>query len=1171
MNYWIFQANLEHDLRKYLREGKDDTWLVSRYWQQMSEGDLIFFWLGGAPKIRGIYGWGTIAAAPKLGSDQGYSVKVRYHKRLNNHLPAQQLQKSSGLKELLIFRQPIGTNFMLSREQTQAIADLMLPEERPHVPPVPQELIDSIHAGDCVLFAGAGLSARAGVPTWDQFLSGLLTLARENQIVDPTGADSFAAALKEGERNAVADGLVHAFGDEREKFHQFLLKTFPAQQGISSAHELIRRIPFFAVLTTNYDALLEKAFPQYAEAGLYTPQDAEALLDALSQKRRFILKLYGFLQRPETLILAPIEYQEAVSSNVSFSKFVEGLFFSRTFFFLGLSLEGIQDFLSGFVFRGTIPRRHYALMAVSGTAWKAKADLLERRFNVRVIDYPVSKTYPEFETFLETLSRSVSPSLSVHEKSAGISGSNPGIRRIVLEDIGSFDRLELDFAKDQWKILLGDNGVGKSTVLKAIAAAIIGSDARSYAGRLVRAGKTRGRITIFTERNPHGYITDILTKDMLSDSEVISVPSRYMEAEGALALGFSPLRSVTWSASSGPQPIIQKGRPTADDLIPLLAGDADPRMDRLKQWIVNLDAADRSHQLNLRGHQARVSSLIFAPDGRTLISGSIDKTVRLWDAWTGQEMRKLVAHSGGVNAVAVSRDGTVIISGSFDQTLVCWDARDGRILRKFEGSLSQILAVSMSTSALVAVSGSEGGSIRLWDISTDKQSGRISDQSGSVWSVAISEDASIVIGAYEDGSIRVYDVSTGHELQRLTPSGHPVWSIALAADGRTLASGTENGSVIVWDIASGKRVHVLQSKGAGILSVAISDDGKIVAAGSQDGSVTVWDAGSSRELLSQQTQSGEVWSVALSSDGRTVAAGSDDKTIRLWSVPIGNASTQYQTIKRLFEVIAGLTDRKDIEYLRVTENFRVMVKVAEAPAGVPLELLSQGLTSLLGWVGYLCQRLRETAQDSSSDSLPTSGYALVLIDEIDAHMHPRWQQVMVQRLKQIFPNVQFIASTHSPLIAGGLEASEVVRFERDSSGFVRVTTPEHSLKGIGAAGLLTSDMFGLASHLDSETAEALDRKRQLTAKRLDPGLQPPEKTAIETELHQLEDLVKSVDTTKFIRDPLYLQFVEAMSRVQPASPEESIVLTPKERQQKAELAEQILRDLMKKEKKPAKK
>ncbi|HXO30850.1 MAG TPA: EVE domain-containing protein [Candidatus Acidoferrales bacterium] len=58
MNYWIFQSVTErYDLRETLQEGKEETWVISRYWQQMLPGDLVFFWLGGPPAIRGIYGW----------------------------------------------------------------------------------------------------------------------------------------------------------------------------------------------------------------------------------------------------------------------------------------------------------------------------------------------------------------------------------------------------------------------------------------------------------------------------------------------------------------------------------------------------------------------------------------------------------------------------------------------------------------------------------------------------------------------------------------------------------------------------------------------------------------------------------------------------------------------------------------------------------------------------------------------------------------------------------------------------------------------------------------------------------------------------------------------------------------------------------------------------------
>ena len=143
----------------------------------------------------------------------------------------------------------------------------------------------------------------------------------------------------------------------------------------------------------------------------------------------------------------------------------------------------------------------------------------------------------------------------------------------------------------------------------------------SYASRLVRSGKTKGRITLYTEHNPvSGFITEILTKDMASEAEIVSLPSRPMEAEGWLALGFSPLRVVTWASSTGPQPIIQKGRPTAEDLLPLISGETDPRMDRLKQWIVNLDSADKPQARILTGHRDRVSSRL--PSVRTVVRSS---------------------------------------------------------------------------------------------------------------------------------------------------------------------------------------------------------------------------------------------------------------------------------------------------------------------------------------------------------------------------------------------------------------------------------------------------------------------------------------------------------------------------------------------------------------------
>ena len=133
MNYWIFQSIPERqDLRVTLQEGKEDTRLASRYRQKMMPGDLVYFWLAGPDGIRGIYGWGTLLTSPYFNEQlQQFRVDVRYEKRLKQHLAAEKLKSTEKLNNLMIFRAPQATNFLLSKEEAHAIAELMSSDERP--------------------------------------------------------------------------------------------------------------------------------------------------------------------------------------------------------------------------------------------------------------------------------------------------------------------------------------------------------------------------------------------------------------------------------------------------------------------------------------------------------------------------------------------------------------------------------------------------------------------------------------------------------------------------------------------------------------------------------------------------------------------------------------------------------------------------------------------------------------------------------------------------------------------------------------------------------------------------------------------------------------------------------------------------------------------------------
>jgi WD40 repeat protein len=105
-------------------------------------------------------------------------------------------------------------------------------------------------------------------------------------------------------------------------------------------------------------------------------------------------------------------------------------------------------------------------------------------------------------------------------------------------------------------------------------------------------------------------------------------------------------------------------------------------------------------------------------DGTRAVSGSNDKTLKVWDLTTGGLLRTLEGHADWVRAVAMSGDGRRAVSGSTDTTLKVWDPTTGGLLRTLEGHADAVNAVAMSGDGRRAVSGSDDGTLKVWDLTT---------------------------------------------------------------------------------------------------------------------------------------------------------------------------------------------------------------------------------------------------------------------------------------------------------------------------------------------------------------------------------------------------------------------------------------------------------------------
>jgi predicted NACHT family NTPase len=120
------------------------------------------------------------------------------------------------------------------------------------------------------------------------------------------------------------------------------------------------------------------------------------------------------------------------------------------------------------------------------------------------------------------------------------------------------------------------------------------------------------------------------------------------------------------------------------------------------------------------GHTSSLSSVAFAPDGRTVLSGSWDHSLKLWDVASGRLLRSFDGHSDWVNSVAFAPDGRTVLSGSADGTLKLWDVESGRLLRTFEGS-RLVFSVAFAPDGRTALSGNHDKTLKLWDVASGKQ------------------------------------------------------------------------------------------------------------------------------------------------------------------------------------------------------------------------------------------------------------------------------------------------------------------------------------------------------------------------------------------------------------------------------------------------------------------